>query len=284
MLNLKIFFETHALKKHVASKKGMPLSWIILRSAFYYHKEIVTISYSELQEIAGEMGINKVEYKHFLDSFTKCRSILYLPQIQPLKDIIILQPHCFINVLSYFFEVPQTAKQSTFNGIYTQSQLDQTITSENERNLQGVIKNLLCFLGLATEVHKDKIDGAKCRTAAGEEQPVLFIPLARNGPHLFDKTSSDSLFIKYTGDIPPDFQGMFGTELLSIPKLTIIGSTEVNVAKFMLVKQTSTFSFSLIFHSTHIEVLIENYKEIGDTLSMILRCCIRALMSFYCNV
>ena len=259
------------------AKRHIKLSWLFLRSALSSSSEDVVISYSKLKNIAEKIGIKDREYEEFLETFTKFMSILYLPAFKPLQNVVILRPVEFINKLSTLFEMPKG-----FNGIYMMEQLNEKIPN---KELADAIVNALCSLGLALKTTAGQVD---TRTSPLENPNTLliFIPLARGDTshmHVSEKSKS-SLFILFNTEIYlpiPDCQSFFASELLILKGSSLLTDkvSKPNIFKMLLQITHHEYNITLIFQSTYIEVIVENYVGRGDdVLGKILQSCKDALV------
>ena len=287
---LKLLFENMIKKRTL--RKNIKLSWIFLRSLFYFTDRMF-ISKHELEAYALELDIEGSEYLEFLKTFTEFSSIFYIPNIPSLKNIIILQPVKFVNLLCHLFYPPKGSEEATFDGLFTEQQVIELLSKEASE----VIVPTLCSLGLAAEVHSKKLQQVKKerRSRAYSTEtlvdhfpasisdswpPLLFVPSARRGNLRVQKTSFNSLFILYDYKFtPPDVQGLFTQRILTLPNVLFVSTSEVNVVKFVITSKGREYELQVIFHSTHLELIIEynNRSELDSVCEKILQCCKRAL-------
>lgn len=268
-----------ALDKEVKAqcqvKRNVKLSWIFLHSALSSSSDVI-ISYSKLKDIAEKLNIKEIEYKEFLETFTKFMSILYLPTFKPLEDFVILRPVEFINKLSTLFRTPGGKE---FNGIYTMEQLIETFAN---KELTDVIVSTLNTFGLALETKSDKVDK---RTSELCHPPIslIFIPLARSGHiSVSEKLFLTSLFILFNSKTPlPDCQSFFASELLKLRGSSLLtGSNykyQPNVFKILIQTTRQECIISFIWQGTYIEVAIDYDELTSELLNKVLQCCREAL-------
>ncbi|XP_019861426.1 PREDICTED: uncharacterized protein LOC109589883 [Amphimedon queenslandica] len=241
---------------------------------FYSNRSAYVISYDKLKEMAGKLKIKEMEYIEFLDTFTKSMSILYLPSI--VKDFVILRPVEFINQLSTLFKIPYGKED--FNGVYTMEQLSQN------KELANVIADILSSLGMALKTTSDKVD-KRISALSGQPSTLLYIPLARSG-RILEKSFSTSLYIIFDSKLTlPNFLSFFASELLKLRGFSLLTSGDdhkchPNVLRVLLITSLGhEYIFFFVFHSIHIEVVIDSYREFGlsNVLEKILFCCQEAL-------
>ena len=260
------------------AKRHIKLSWLFLHSAILSSLDDVVISYSKLKNIAEKIGIKDKEYDEFLETFTKSMNILYLPAFKPLKNVVILRPVEFINILSTLFEKPKG-----FNGIYNKEQLNEKIPN---KELAEIIVNTLCSLGLALKTTAEQVN-KRTSSLANPSTPLVFIPLARGGTnhmHVLEKPKSSSLYILFNMEINlpiPDCQSFFASELLTLKGSSLLTdeTSKPNIFKILLQITRHEYNVILIFQGTYIEVIVENYVGRGDdVLGKILQSCKDALV------
>ena len=286
---LKLWFET--MLKNGILRENIKLSWMFLRSLFYFTDRMF-ISKDELEAYALELDIQHSEYLEFLQKFTDFASFFYIPDITPLKNIIILQPVKFVNILSKLFYPPAGSKEAEFDGLFSEQQVIELLSTE----AREVIVPTLCSLGLAAEVHSHKLQQVKKErrpraysdtlvahfpVSLSDSRPsLLFIPSSRRGNLRAQQTSFDSLFIFYDYKFtPPDVQGLFTQQLLTLPNVLFVSTSEVNVVKFVITSKAREYELQIIFHGTHLELIIEYHDraELDSVCEKILQCCKRAL-------
>ena len=288
---LKVLFENMIKKRTL--RENIKLSWIFLRSLFYFNDRMF-ISKDELEAYALELDIKGSEYLEFLKIFTEFVSIFYIPDIAPLKNTIILQPVKFVNLLCRLFYPPKGSEEAVFDGLFTEGQVIDLLSKEASE----VIVPTLCSLGLAAEVHSNKLQQIKKErrprayspktlvahfpASLSDSRPpsLLFVPSARRGNLRAQQTSFESLFIFYDYKFtPPDVQGLFTQRLLTLPNVLFVSTSEVNVVKFVITSKAREYELQIIFHSTYLELIIEyhNRAELDSVCEKILQCCKRAL-------
>ena len=287
---LKLWFES--MLKNGILRENIKLSWMFLRSLFYFTDRMF-INKDELEAYALELDIEHSEYLEFLQKFTEFASFFYIPDITPLKNTIILQPVKFVNLLSQLFYPPTGSIEAEFDGLFSEQQVIELLSKEASE----VIVPTLCSLGLAAEVHSNKLQQVKKErhprtystdtlvdhfpVSLRDSRPsLLFVPSARRGNLRAQQTSFDSLFIVYDYKfIPPDVQGLFTQRLLALPNVLFVSTSEVNVVKFVITSKAREYELQIIFHGTHLELIIEYHDraELDSVCEKILQCCKRAL-------
>ena len=286
---LKLWFEN--MVKNGTLRENVKLSWIFLRSLFYFTDRMF-ISKDELEAYALELDIKSDEYLEFLQTFTEFASIFYIPDIAPLKNTIILQPVKFVNLLCRLFYPPKGSEEAVFDGLFSEQQVIELLSKE----AREVIVPTLCSLGLAAEVHSNKLQQVKKErrpraysdtlvshfsASLSDSRPsLLFVPSARRGNLRAQQTSYNSLFIVYDYKFtPPDVQGLFTQRLLTLSNVLFISTSEVNVVKFVITSKAREYELQVIFHSTYLELIIEYHdkSELDSVCKKILQCCKRAL-------
>ena len=287
---LKLWFEN--MLKNGTLHENIKLSWIFLRSLFYFTDRMF-ISKDKLEAYASQLDIKSSEYLEFLQTFTEFASIFYIPDIASLKNTIILQPVKFVNLLCRLFNPPIESKEAEFDGLFTEQQVIELLSKEASE----VIVPTLCTLGLATklssnklqQIKKERVPCAKTDTlvvhfpaSLSDAQPpsLLFVPSARRGNLRAQQTSFESLFIVYDYKFtPPDVQGLFTQELLALPNILFVSTSEVNVVKFVITSKARKHELQIIFHATCLELLIEYHDrvELDSVCEMILQSCKKAL-------
>ncbi|XP_019860337.1 PREDICTED: uncharacterized protein LOC109588633 [Amphimedon queenslandica] len=255
------------------ARRYIKLSWLFLRDALNDIDEIV-IPYNKLKEIAGKLNIQEMELKEFLETFTKFMSILYLPGIKSLENVVILRPVEFINTMSSLFKTPD---DRDFDGVYTMDQLNKMIPN---KKLADTVTKALCSVGLAIKTTIDKVN-IRTSELKNPKAPLLFVPLARSG-QVLEKCHVTSLFIVFNSKvIQPDCQSFFISELLKLAGSSLQSGSDyhyhLNVFKILLVILRQDYYFSIIFRGTSIDVVMENYGDSNDVFKTIIICCKEAL-------
>ena len=287
---LKLWFES--MVKYGTLRENVKLSWIFLRSLFYFTDRMF-IDKDELEAYALELDIKSNEYLEFLQTFTEFASIFYIPDIAPLKNTIILQPVKFVNLLCHLFYPPKGSEEAVFDGLFSEQQVIELLSKEASE----VIVPTLCSLGLAAEVPSNKLQQVKKEmrpraysdtwvshfsASLSHSRPpsLLFVPSARRGNLRAQQTSFDSLFIVYDYKFtPPDVQGLFTQQLLTLSNVLFVSTSEINVVKFVITYKAREYELQVIFHSTYLELIIEYHdrSELDSVCEKILQCCKRAL-------
>ena len=285
---LKYLFE-EMLKKR-SQREHIKLSWIFLRSLFYFSNRLF-IKKDELKALAAELDILNDEYEAFLQTFTEFASIFYFPDIHALKDIVILQPAKFVNLLLHLFYPPKGSDTTVFDGLFSEKQIADVLSKEESQ----IIETTLCSLGLAASINSKNLQVAKRQRylpstdtledhfpIASPRTSCLFVPSARRGKLRLRQTSSEStsLFIIYDFKFtPPDVQGLFTQQFLSLPKVVFVPTSEVNVIKFIIPLKRGEYSIQVVFHRTCLELVIDYQypSELNSICEKVLQCCKTAL-------
>ena len=283
---LKYLFEDMLRKR--SQRESIKLSWIFLRSLFHFTNSLY-INKNELKALAAELGILNNEYEAFLQTFTEFASIFYFPDIHALKDIVILQPVKFVNLLCRLFYPPKGSDATVFDGLFSEQQIGDVLSKEESQ----IIESTLCSLGLAASIHSNKLQVIKRQrqphsTDTLEDHfPVvsprnswLFVPSARRGELRLQQPSPESLFIIYDFKFtPPDVQGLFTQQFLSLPKVIFVPTSEVNVIKFVIPSKAGEYNIQVVFHRTALELVIDYQRpsELNSICEKVLQCCKKAL-------
>jgi len=164
----------HTIEKMINEGKrfemNMPMTWMFLRSTLYNYPNVY-ITWSKFDKMAVECGLNTDDEKlNFLEIFTHAGSLLYYPDIQALKENIVLSPEKFLQDLEELYcpknsppTIVREHHEEISKGILC-SNLAQEIWKESSFYLQ-----LLQDAGLAVNISDESLYQTTCKVCSKKQ-------------------------------------------------------------------------------------------------------------------
>lgn len=263
----------HTIEKMINEDKrfemNMPMTWMFLRSTLYNYPNVY-ITWSKFDKMAVECGLNTdVEKLDFLRIFTHAGSLLYYPDLQALKENIVLSPERFLEDLEELYcpkNSPPTIvgehQEEISKGILC-SNLAQEIWQESSFYLQ-----LLQDAGLAVNISDESLYKTTCKVCSKKQltSDCYFMPSLRTKHEdQVPSLNSDSLFVTFNSEyVPTDIQALFAWHLKKELKGVQLEFTEeYNTTLFTLPLSSNQggISINIIVHGDVIEIKINNAKS-----------------------
>lgn len=273
LLHLKETIEEIFVKLNKETQ-NIPLTWIFLRTALYSSGPLA-ITKSQLKKYAGAYGIRDWTFETFLKTFTDLGSILYIPEIPPLRNNVIIEPMEFINTLCHVFYPPASEEDALKYGLITQEAL-QDMLGENTT----LIVEILSAISLLVKLNKFHIyKGQSPNPSAvrpmsshrkappypsladfvprrAESQIFYYVPDARVHKMVPLVRKPNSLYIDFTLlYTPPDLQSFFVRYILpTFDSSSLVPITECNVTKIVVPFQDHMIDITFTAHGRTAEL------------------------------
>ena len=234
------------------STKPIPLSWILLRSAFFKSGELY-VENRHLQEVASKLGITKDKFEEFLAAFTAMGSLIYNPRIKALEQHVILNPVDFCFRLNDLFI--QRFDGDLNKGVVPMSYL---------RRVYG--KDAAFFRDVLTSSkYAIQVDAKKIKYIAGSdeifpERLCYFFPIICEEVAKVEKNAS-SLFLQVKSTFLPNNVGQLLVErLLLDTSVSLIPTEYSNVVSFEYKANDGQnfVTFSVVFHADACEICLKS--------------------------
>ena len=263
------------LKQHIdefllkLSSKGKFLpSWLFLLDTLKSLGKMF-IKKAELEEMAKECRIVGDELEQMLIRFTAFGSVIYIPDIDFLKHIIILQPEAFVQQLRklYSSEESKEIKLHSRYGILTGEAAEEIFGHAASTYVQ-ILRSAQVSLLLPTHQVQNVCD---IKTKASS---VDYIPSVRVMP---EKTTCDtsSLHLRVSNDIAPiNTHVAMADSVLQCLKNTdfhfsLIPVEEANVTKFEIKSAEVAATITLVYQRNMYEMQLQITRGSQESLEVI---------------
>ena len=244
------------IKNRYYSKVNIPLRWIILRSLVTSlergeSKEII-MQKSFIVKQAEYFKMDPVEVENFLNTFTDFGSILYMPQFESLRDIVIVNIWRFAQCLDKLFYPDRKAPhaENLLNyGIISLQSIKEILPPE----IINDFLKILTTIAMIAEVKSQSILIDKVQLQPGE---YYYLPSARVDKSNTARNENDFIFLQIEGaSFPSSLQAGISHEITKNKEVFLVPTEDCNTSKFL-------FKSS---HDSPIEINIEMIYKDGET-------------------
>ena len=246
---IKQLLEMQVLK--LKSTESIPLSWILLRSAFF-KSGVLFVEKKHLQKVSQKLGIENFE--KFLATFTAMGSVIYNPQIPALEQYVILNPVDFCYRLN-----------SLFNARFDGDLEKGVVPMSYLRRIFGGDADFFRDV-LVSSKHAIKLDVKKIKYVDGESsQPpyqdrhCFFIPIICKEDMEVEKHDR-SLFLQVKSTFLPNNVGQILVQRLLLDvSVSLIPTKHPKIVCFEYkAKNGQDFvNFKVIYHADACEIRLE---------------------------
>jgi len=241
----------------------MPLTWMFLRSTLYNYPNVY-ITRTKFDKMAVECGLDTdLEKLHFLEVFTHAGSLLYYPNLQALKENIVLSPEHFLKDLEelYYPKMSSATSVAEHQEEISKGILCGKLAQEIWRELAPFYLQLLQDAGLAVNVSDTSVYNISCKVCSREQhRPDCFFMPSLRTEHTdqLPSPNSDSLFVTFNSEyVPTDIQALFVLNLQHEQQdIQLELTKEYNTTVF-------TFSNSSKWHGIEIHIIVH-----GDVIEI----------------
>ena len=232
--------------------KSIPLSWILLRSAFF-KSGMLYVEKETLKKVSSKLEITENKFEEFLVLFTATGSLIYNPRIPALGKYIVLNLVDFCYCLKSLFKARFDGDLK--RGVVPMSYLRRIFGSDAE-----FFREILVSSKHAIEVEMKRIKyPTGSRPPPLPEHPCFFIPIIRKRVQEVKKHAS-ALYLQVKSTFLPNNVGQILVErLLRDASIWLVPTKISNMVSFEYkAKDGQGFiNFSVIFHADACEIHIE---------------------------
>ena len=246
--NTKQYLENIA--KRLPSEKAIPLSWIVLRGAFFKSGQLY-VEKETLKAVSSELEITEKSFEEFLTFGTAWGSLIYNPLIPALKKYVVLNPADFSYRLNGLFKARFDGDLK--KGVVPMSYLRRIFGSDADFFREVLVSSK----------HAIKVDMKRIEYLTGSRRPsfhenlCFFIPIIREKEQEVEE-HPDSLFLQVKSTFLPNNVGQILVErLLRNASVSLVATEYSNVVSFKYKVEDSTVKFRVIFRADACEIRIE---------------------------
>ena len=238
--------------KGLAGIEPIPLSWILLRSAFF-KSGMLYVKIEVLKEVASKLEIIEDSFEKFLVSFTAMGSLIYNPQIPALEKYVVLNPVDFCYRLNSLFK-------ARFDGDLKKGVVPMSYLRRIFGNDADFFQEIL-----TSSKHAIKVEMKRIKYPTGShpppfpEHPCFFIPIICEKEEKVEK-AANSLYLQVKSTFLPNNVGQILVEqVLHNASVNLVPTECSNVVSFEYKAEDGLdlVSFSVIFHADACEIRIE---------------------------
>ena len=247
----------------------LPLRWIFLRSLVVSldskETKAIILSKKYIIEIANKLNMKEDEVEKFLKEFTDFGSILYMPQYDAVKDIVIVNIWEFTQYLNKLY-YPQEGETYTTNlltyGIISKPSVSKIFYKYPDILAENFMK-VLTTIAMAS-----KISSGRSILIDGQEQPDevhYYLPLARTHQvYIPPEEENDYAFIEIQSvNFPANVQAGISYAIMDNNEDAVLIATEhSNVSRFLFQsKSGSPITIEMIYKGSRTRLRITNNSD-----------------------
>ena len=279
------------IKRKYYSKVYIPLRWIILRSLVTSlekeNSKSVIMKKSFIREQAKYFKMDHEEVEKFLGTFTDFGSILYMPQFESLRDIVIVDVYEFAQCIDrLFYPKPEASYSQNLlkYGIISQKVIEEMLPSEIFDDFMTILTKFAMVAKIESPsrilINQDQFQS--------EVETHFYLPSARINKYV-NLHEKDYIFLHIEGAIfPSGLQAGISHEIMKNEDTYLIATEDCNTSEFLFKYQDdSSIEIQIIYSHRKTQLRIKDSSpyvtkpsdEAVDACSKVLTATFKCLQS-----